>query len=132
MAGLLTHLSVVLLGILILTYFSKWQYGFSFGFGHLFPDLLDFGITGLFTWNFKPSIIILQDWFYPLKIFGHNPLNWLIISSIILITLFTFYKLKKISKKTFKLSFYSTIFCLVGILLHLLMDVLINEANHWI
>ncbi|MEA3248338.1 MAG: hypothetical protein U9Q73_01395 [Nanoarchaeota archaeon] len=132
MAGLLTHLLVVGIGGLIITYFLKWQYGVAFGFGHLLPDLIDFGITGLFFWNFKPSIIVIQDWFYPLKVFGHNPLNWFIISGLLILTVYGFYKFKKISKVTMKILILATVFCLIGILIHLLMDVLIQEANHWI
>jgi hypothetical protein len=139
MAGLLTHLSVAILGFLII-YFAFYKskirsriiYGLAFFFGHLAPDLLDFGIGAIFQRSLKPTHIIFNAVFYPLKVFGHTFTNWLIIGLVIIVVMYLLYKLKKVSKKTLVIVSISIILFLIGILLHVNLDVWIQEANHWI
>jgi len=133
MAGLLTHLLVSSgLALMVFYLFRNWIYSVAVAIGHLAPDLVDFGITGIKSGSLNPSRIIFDPWFYPLKLFGHNFFNWLIIGLIIFAIVFFFYKLKKLSRKKLVIVTISIALFLVGVLFHLGLDSLIQETNHWI
>jgi hypothetical protein len=137
MGGLLTHLSVAGIGfsvIFLLFHKHKWKYFFAiaFAFGHLFPDLLDFGITGILNRTLNPVEIVLIPLFDKLRWLGHTGINWIIFGLIGGISLFLFYKFEKISKKQFVNSMNVLSFFLLGIAIHLLIDVLIIEKSYWI
>lgn len=133
MAGLTTHLAVVLVfGIGIWIFSKKWYYGAAFGVGHLIPDLISFGITGIRQRSLNPGIIMTNSWFSPLATFSHNPINWIILITSIWIVLVVLYSFKKIEKKTFANSILSLVFFIVGVIIHLVMDKLIIETSYWI
>ncbi|MFA4960244.1 MAG: hypothetical protein WC548_01125 [Candidatus Pacearchaeota archaeon] len=132
MAGLLTHLLVSSAGFLMVFYLSKKIYAATFSLGQLVPDLLDFGIAGIKQGSLNPSTIIHSPWFNPLKIFGHSFFNWLVIALIIFTLIYFLYKLEKISKNKLIMAAITIIFFLCGILIHIILDLAIIEANHWI
>lgn len=129
MAGLLTHVIVSFFGGGILFYFFRnWIYGVGFALGQFMPDLIDFGITGIKIFSFNPTIIVRDVWFYPLKVFGHSPFNWAIIFAGAFFLSFIIFR-----KKEFRFKIYNTlIFFLAGVFVHLALDKLILEVNHWI
>jgi hypothetical protein len=133
MAGLLTHLCVSLVcGLAIAYYFRKWIYGGVFALGQLTPDLIDFGITGIKTGSLNPSVIIRDPWFNPLRLFGHSAFNWLVIFAIIFFLIFFVSILfRKLEKHKFIL-YFSLVFFLGGVFVHLLLDRLIQERSRWI
>jgi len=139
MAGLLTHLGISVTGFLIIYFLfhesaikQRWIYGLSFAIGHLLPDLLDFGVASISQRSLIPSHIIVNSLFYPLKIFGHNFTNWLIIALVVVGTLFLSYIFKKLSKRNFVMITIAIALLLAGIFLHVQLDAWIQEANHWI
>lgn len=133
MAGLLTHLIISLVGFFIsLAVFKNWKYGVAFVFGHLIPDLISFGIAGIREISLNPSVIMINSWFYPLYLFSHNFIYWIIFAIVIGITLFIFYKYKKISKKTFSKIIWILFCFFIGVLFHFIFDILIQETNYWI
>ena len=84
MAGLTTHLIIVfVVGISIWIFSKKWYYGAAFGLGHLIPDLISFGITGIKQKSLDPGIIMTNPWFSPLAGFSHNAFNWLIFALLL-------------------------------------------------
>ncbi len=133
MGGLLTHLSVATFGLLVGIFaFKNYRYGLAFFIGHLTPDLIDFGITGLFHWEFNPAKIMTYSWFAPLAKLGHTWWHWLVFALVFLIVLFILHKFKKISDKRFKLVFILFILFLVAVGIHLGIDHLIMEKSYWI
>jgi len=135
MAGLLTHLIISIAGMIIIRIITKkWTYGLSFGIGQLAPDLLDFGVTSIFARSLKPSIIEIHDYFYPLLMFGHNPINWMIIGIAIMILALTTYKLNKISKNTMITIIITIVAFIIGTAVHseILDKIRILTNNRWI
>lgn len=133
MAGLLTHLCVALAGFLIGTFiFKNYKYGIAFVLGHVIPDVIDFGVIGLFTGSTNPAKIMTHPWFRPLVVLGHTWWHWVIFGLIVFIIIFLLYKFRKMSYKTFKVLCFALIFFLAGVGAHLLMDVLIIERSYWI
>ncbi|MCH7850593.1 MAG: hypothetical protein IH845_03030 [Nanoarchaeota archaeon] len=132
MAGFLTHMSIFFGSILLGYLFWNWKYGLSFGIGHLAPDLLDFGVIGIIEASLKPTIIIRNQLFRPLMIFGHTFTNSIILAAVLLAIVFILFKLKKISKEKATIAAIIIIMFTLGILSHIIADELIIETNHWI
>lgn len=134
MAGLLTHLSIALVGFLIGTFvFKNYRYGLAFAIGHLIPDLLDFGLAGIKQGSLNPAVIMTNQLFTPLAIFGHTFWHWIVIALILFLIVLWLYVNKRISKKAFKTWTIASIFFLVGVAIHvLIVDVLIIETSYWI
>jgi len=139
MGGLATHLSAGILGAIIIyfsfykvTYKKKMLYGSLFVMGNILPDLVDFGILAIKTWTFNPVEIMKNPLFDTLAVFGHTFSNWLIIA-LIFVSIFLFlYETEKISKKSLITIITGTILVLIGIFIHLRIDVLIIEKSYWI
>jgi hypothetical protein len=133
MAGLSTHLGIASFGLLIgIFVFKNWKYGLAFFIGHLTPDLIDFGVVGLLTWEFNPSVIMLHDWFRPLAILGHTLWHWIVFGLVVFLILLLLNKFDKLSLKKLKLFSKILLFFLIGIGIHLIIDKLIIETNYWI
>lgn len=139
MAGLLTHLGISLLGFLIIysTFYkskpkNKIIYGLGFAFGNLAPDLVDFGILSIKTGSLNPDKIMANPLFHTLALLGHTFSNWLILAVIIIAIAWLLYELRKISKKTFVMIIILMILILIGVMIHLKLDIMIIETNHWI
>jgi hypothetical protein len=133
MGGLLTHLSIGLAGFIIGTFvFNNYKYGLSFILGSLIPDLLDFGIAGIKQGSLNPAVIMTNPLFHPLAVFGHTFWHWLIIGLVIIAFMLILYNRKVITKKTYKVSFFTLLFFLTAIAIHLIIDALIIETSYWI
>jgi len=139
MPGLLTHLGVGVIGFLII-YFAFYKsktktkviYGLAFAIGHLLPDLVDFGLLGIKMGSLNPSEIMKNPLFDTLAVFGHTLSNWLIIA-LIFVSIFLFlYEIEKISKKSLIAIIIATVLVLIGIAVHLKLDLLIQEKSYWI
>ncbi|HNZ52341.1 MAG: hypothetical protein BWY36_00650 [Candidatus Diapherotrites archaeon ADurb.Bin253] len=133
MAGLTTHLIIVFVfGASIWIFSKRWYYAAAFGLGHLIPDLISFGITGIRQKSANPGIIMTNDWFSPLATFSHNALNWAAILLVLWLGFVLLYSFKKIDKKQFAGYILVLIYFIFGVILHLIVDKLIIEHNYWI
>ena len=133
MAGLTTHLVIVFVfGIAIWIFSKKWYYGAAFGLGHLIPDLISFGITGLKQKSLNPGVIMTNPWLSPLAAFSHNAFNWLIILLVLWLVFVFLYSFKKIDRKKFSTYILVLVYFIIGIILHLIVDKLIIEKNYWV
>ena len=132
MAGLLTHLTVSFGGIVFAWIFFEWKYGVAFGVGHLAPDLFDFGITGILNGTLNPNVIMTYPLFHTLAAIGHSFVNWGILGVVVLGGLYGLLRFNKISKKTLTFLAIGLAAVLLGVLTHIVLDVLIIETNHWI
>lgn len=133
MAGLMTHLIIATLGgILAWIIFKKWYYGGAFFIGHLAPDLIDFGITGLKIGSTNPSVIMQDSWFHPLMLLGHTFMHWVIFGIVIMFILMGLHNLNKIKKENYTAYILSLIMLLLGVTIHLIFDKLIIEKSYWI
>jgi hypothetical protein len=133
MAGLTTHLIIVLVfGLSIWIFSKKWYYGAAFGLGHLIPDLISFGITGLKQKSLNPGVIMTNPLFSPLATFSHNAFNWVAILLVLWLVFVFLYSFKKIDKKKFSNYILVLVYFIFGVVLHLIIDKIILEKNYWI
>jgi hypothetical protein len=139
MAGLLTHLGAGIIGALII-YFAFYKskpkkkiiYGLIFILGNIVPDLIDFGVLGIKMGSVNPSKIMQNPLFDAFALLGHTFSNWLIVALIFIAIALFLYEIEKISKKSLITIMISTILILIGVFIHLKLDVLIIETNNWI
>lgn len=130
MGGLLTHLSVSIIGFLVGTFiFNNWKYGIAFFIGQLTPDLIDFGTIGLFTGSTNPQEIMLSPWFLPLMRLGHTFWHWIVFGLVVFIILFVLNKMKKIKYKVWLIVL---LFLIAGVGTHIAIDHIIIENSYWI
>jgi len=133
MAGLTTHLIVSVVGfVIIYIFFKNWKYGLVFVLGHLIPDIISFGITGIRQHSSNPGIIMTNSWFTPLAAFSHNPFNWIILATVVWVVALLMYSFKKLSKEKFANTILFVILFLIGTTIHLIIDKMIIETNYWI
>ena len=133
MAGLLTHLSIALVGFIIGTFiFKNYKYGLAFLLGQFMPDLISFGITGTFQKSLNPSIIMTNKLFASMAFLGHTFIHWIVFGLIVFAIILILYKTKKITKEKYKTLFFMLIFFLIGIAIHLIVDVFVIETSYWI
>jgi len=141
MAGLLTHLVISFVGFIIIAFLFKtriWRYvyGGAFFIGHLMPDVIKFGITGIYIKDFSYRAILKSPLFFTLdNYFGYHEAGfffWIMLSafSLILFSALAFFKfMKKTKAREF---IFATILLSVGALIHLVIDIFIIEKNYWI
>jgi hypothetical protein len=139
MAGLLTHLSAGIIGALII-YFSFYKskpknkliYGGLFILGNILPDLVDFGILGIDMFSLNPDAIMKNPLFDAFALWGHTFSNWLIIGLIIIAIVLFLYEIEQLSKKKTIMILLGVLLVLIGITIHLRLDILIQEKSYWI
>jgi hypothetical protein len=133
MAGLTTHLIIAFVGFVIIwIIFKNWKYGLAFVLGHLIPDLISFGITGIKQGSANPGIIMTNAWFSPLAAFSHNPFYWIIIATVVWVVALLMYSFKKLSKVKFANTILVIMLFLIGLTIHLIIDKVIIETSYWI
>lgn len=141
MAGLLTHLTIGLIGFVVISLLFKrkyWRYvyGATFFIGQLMPDIIKFGVTGLYIENFSFSAIFKSPLFYTLdNYFGYHEAGfffWILLAvfSLIFFSGLAFFKFMK--KKEAEGIIIATILFSIGALIHLVIDLFVIEKNVWI
>ena len=132
MAGALTHILTSIAGFLLVwAIFNRYYYGLAFAAGHLAPDVIRFGVSGLFGWTYKFHDIVSSSIFLKLG-FTHSIIFWIIFCALIFVVVFLFHISKKIPKKNFWRIVLAEVLFLAGIALHLIYDILIIEKSPWI
>jgi len=139
MAGLLTHLGFGFLGFFIIWFVfykskvkTKLIYGLIFVVSNILPDLVDFGILSIKMGSLNPDEIMTHRLFHTLAVIGHTFSNWIIVALVIMAIAFLFCFLKKVSWKGLMKTIIACVLALIGIAIHLKLDVLIQESSHWV
>ncbi len=133
MAGLLTHLGISL-GLLVVAMIvsRKWMYGFSIFIGQLIPDAVKFGITGIKLRTFSPNLIIKDELFWKLESLMSNYHIWVALGIFIVLSSLFFYYLRKMKKQQLKDINWSYLLFVIGVIIHLVIDIFIIERSYWI
>jgi hypothetical protein len=133
MAGLLTHLIIAMVGFSVFAVGLKsWKYGAAFVLGHLIPDLISFGVTGIKQGSANPGVIMTNPLFSPLALISHSPVTWIIFGMVFFAIVLFLHNGKKISRATFKIWLVVIISFLTGLVVHLIIDLKIIETSYWI
>src|SRR3989344_7857921 len=136
MAGLLTHVIISIVFFLVIFIFSKkWYYGASAFFGQLMPDIIKFGITGIIIKSFSYNDILKNQLFYTLDHYtgyyfaGYFLWIMLAVFSLLFFSILVFFKF--IKKQGAKQIIISIIIFSIFAIVHIILDILIIEKNHW-
>jgi hypothetical protein len=133
MAGLMTHLGFALVGFIIFAIgFKSWKYGAAFVLGHLIPDLISFGVTGIKQGSADPGVIMTNPLFSPLALITHSPTNWIVFGLVFFAIVLFMHNGKKMTRGTFKMWVLALVAFLTGLVLHLIIDLRIIETSYWI
>jgi hypothetical protein len=137
MAGIATHLIISGVLFIVITVISrKWYYGASAFLGHLMPDIIKFGITGISIGSFSYREILKHQLYYTLDHYtgsyfaGYFFWIMLIVFSVLMFSMLVAFKsVKKQRAKDIVISI--TLFSLAAIV-HLVIDVYIIERSIWV
>jgi hypothetical protein len=137
MAGMLTHFAVAFASFILvffIFYKSRFRiyYAGAIFLGNIITDALGFGYYGIKLWTLNPRNIMVVPAFLRMARFIHTFSNWIIFAFIIVVIVLILYLCKKISAKTLYAWMIGLICFLVGISIHLFLDVRIHERSPWI
>jgi len=133
MAGLLTHLIIsFVLFVIGLIIFRKLLYGFSIAIGQLVPDVVKFGVTGIKLKTLSPSLIMKDSLFWKLESLMSNYYTWVILGIFIVLFSFFLYYSRKMKKQGLKEINWSYFLFVIGVIIHLVVDLVIIEHSYWI
>jgi hypothetical protein len=133
MAGALTHLlaGIICMAIIHIIHF-KWEYSLAAFVGNFVPDVITLGVSAV-AQSTMDIFNLRQD---PLYFYLHgvtsNMENWFALGFFIFGATLLLYHFHHIKKK--KMEEYDELyaFLLLGIIVHLILDVLIIEKSQWI
>ena len=131
MPGALVHIGTgILCALIVHLIHFKLEYGIVIFIGNLLPDVIKFGITGLVQGNLNPCTVDTDSKVFSFLAEISNSFNfWFTIGFFVVATALFLYHYHFIKKK--RMEEYSELygFLLIGIVLHLIMDVFIFEKG---
>lgn len=133
MAGLLTHVIAGLFCTIVVHIIHfNWKYSSSIFIGNLFPDIIKFGIVAVRDFTLNIYSITKTNLYKILEQQSSMATNWLTLGFFVFAVtafLFHFHIIRKKTMEDYDLLY---VFLIIGVLLHLVMDVMILEASPWI
>lgn len=132
MAGLLSHLAIAFFGALIILVFTrKIYFSLLFIVGHLIPDVLKFGLAGLKLNSIDYFLIVRDPLFHKIDLLASNYHLWISAMLLVIGASYFLFCLRKIKKDNMKNIALGTGFFIIGVLIHLIIDIFIIEKNYW-
>ena len=133
MAGFLIHLGFALVCLIIvhLIHF-KWEYSLSIFAGNFLPDVINFGITSIKQFTLNIYNITHDKTYQLLNGISSSYTNWFTLGFFIFSLTLLLYHFHIVKKKTMEEYDELYIFLLIGIIIHLVLDVLFIESNVFI
>ena len=132
MAGGLIHIGVGLFSAaLVHIRHMKFEFSIMIFIGNLLPDAIKFGFTAIkqLTWN---VFGVEQDGFYySLSSLTDNLANWFSLGFFVFAVMLFLYHFHYVKKKTMEEYDELYIFLLVGIITHIILDLVIIEQGIW-
>ena len=133
MAGLLTHLIIsFVLFIIVLVISRRFLYGFFIFIGQLIPDAIKFGVTGIKLWTASPNVIIRDSLFWKLEALTSSYHTWVNLGLFIILTSLFLYSQNKLKKEHVQEISWSYLLLVIGVAIHLAIDLFIIETSYWI
>lgn len=137
MPGVTTHLIISAIGFIVCTLaFRHYKYGLAFIFGHILPDAIKFGLTGVVFNTTSFSEIVGKPMFLTLDIITHRIYLWLAIFVLASVLLFMLSRsqpcrARKTKKSTLKSWFLINFIFFMAVAIHLGLDIRIIEKSFW-
>jgi len=132
MPGALTHILVGLAaGLVVYLIHFKLEYSLAIFVGHLLPDALKFGLTAVKQMTWDVFYVEQDSFFHVLAELTSNYANWFMLGFFVLGLAALLYHFHVIKKKKMEEYDELAVFVLTGVILHLILDGLIQETNPW-
>ena len=129
MAGLIYHLIFgIILAAIVYYKFKNLQYSTSIFIGNLLHYIFIFAYAPFLLKSFNPTEILYSSYFTHRDIIFN--FIWM-ATQIIFISIFLFFQ-RYVRKKKFKDLEYNLGFVLLGIIIHAILDFMIQETGIWI
>ena len=133
MAGIIEHLFVAILCMFVVHVIHfKWEFSWAIFIGNFLPDIVKFGPTALKQGVWSLAQVVQDPFYRSLSDFSGSPSTWFSAGFLVLGSTMMLFHHHHISMKSMKEYDELYVFLLVGIIIHLIMDVLIIEQSIWL
>ncbi len=133
MPGLLTHTIVAIINLIIVHLrHYKWEYSLSIFIGNFIPDVIKFGLSAIKQGTWIIFNVERDNFYKSLSNITSNPANWFSLGFFIFSLTLLLYHFHYINRKRMDEYDELYVFFLIGIIVHLILDVLIIEKSPWI
>jgi len=133
MAGVWTHTLIALLcSFIVYKLHYELEFSLAVFVGNFIPDALKFGFSAIKQGTFNVVYVVKDSFYHQLSVVGSNPANWMMLGLFVFGLTALLYHYHVIKKK--KMFEYDElyVFLVIGIIVHLIMDVFIIESGPWI
>lgn len=132
MPGLIPHLIAGLTtAIIVHVFHSRFEFSASVFLGNLIPDVIKFGLSAIFQGTFFVFAVEKDQTYQLLNSITSNITNWMAMGFVIFAICGFLYHHHIIKKKTMEEYDELFGFFIVGVVTHLIMDLLIFEKGPW-
>lgn len=133
MAGAIPHLVAGFFLLMVIHYIHfKWEYSWAAFAGSLMPDAIKFGLTAI-KQSTVNILVLRQDPLYAtLSSITSSPANWFSLGFFLFGLTLMLYHFHYIKKKKMEEYDELFVFLVIGVILHLAMDVLFIEQGVWL
>ena len=132
MPGIIPHIIAgITTGIIIHFFHQKFEFSIVAFIGNLLPDTIKFGITAIFQGTIKIFAVEKNSTYQTLDSLSGNITNWFTLGFFSLALILFLYHYHIIKKKQVEEYSELTGFLILGIITHLIMDLLIIEKGPW-
>ncbi|MBU0758418.1 MAG: hypothetical protein KKF44_10195 [Nanoarchaeota archaeon] len=132
MPGILPHLGAAIICMIVVHCIHfKWEFSWSIFVGNFIPDAIKFGFVGLVQGTFSILLIEKDEFYRSISNITSNPTNWFSLGFFIIGMPLVLYHFHVIKKKKMEEYDELYVFFLIGIIIHLVMDLLFVEKGIW-
>jgi hypothetical protein len=132
MAGGVIHILFGMLSaIIIYTFHFKLEFSVMIFIGNLLPDAIKFGLSAIKQGTSNIFTVQKDSFYTALSMTTSDPSSWLVFTFFILAVCTFLYHYHYIKRKNFEEYKELVVILLIGILTHLVLDVLFIENGIW-
>jgi hypothetical protein len=134
MGGVATHIGAgLIIGLIVHLIHYRLEFSLMVFIGNILPDAIRQTLTAIKQGTIAIFAVDSSDPFFKsLATVTHSPTNWALTGIFVISALGFLYHFHYIKKKTWKEYDEVVVFLILGVLIHLILDVLVIEKSLWI
>ena len=134
MSGLIPHVIIALISAIVVHIIHfQWRYSLAILFGNLLPDIIKFGLAAARQGTLNIFSINYDSFYWFWDTATHvNYANWFVLGFFVFATAGYMYHFHYIKKKTMEDYDLLYVFLIIGVFIHIIMDVIFVENGPWI
>jgi hypothetical protein len=134
MPGIISHITIALISAAIVYYSFKFKkkHAFAIAIGNVLPDLIKFGLTGIKQGTLAIVTIEQNSFYDTLTQITSSYSNWFSTGFIVLALLMVGYHYHYLKKREMEDYAMIYVMLLIGVVTHLIMDILFIESGIWL